>query len=223
VAQTITATFNAVLNPQPISFVQTSAATPQTDQATVSRAYASAQTAGNTNIIAIGWNSSSGTISSITDSRGNVYQVAAPIARGSGLSQAIYFANNIAGAPAGGNTVTVTFSSAQPYVDLRISEYGGLSPMNPVDVASSSSGTSNSATSGTVTTSGPNELLFAAGTTIGSFSGATGGSHCQRHRQLRRHSLTWRQRRLAHATRHLPRRYVAGAGNSLNVGRSARC
>jgi hypothetical protein len=175
VAQTITATFNAVLNPQPISFVQTSAATPQTDQATVSRAYASAQTAGNTNIIAIGWNSSSGTISSITDSRGNVYQVAAPIARGSGLSQAIYFANNIAGAPAGGNTVTVTFSSAQPYVDLRISEYGGLSPMNPVDVASSSSGTSNSATSGTVTTSGPNELLFAAGTTIGSFSGATGG------------------------------------------------
>jgi glucose/arabinose dehydrogenase/chitodextrinase len=174
-AQTITATFNAVLNPQPISFVQTSAATPQTDQATVSRAYASAQTAGNTNIIAIGWNSSSGTISSITDSSGNVYQVAAPIARGSGLSQAIYFANNIAGAPAGGNSVTVTFSSAQPYVDLRISEYGGLSPTNPVDVASSSSGTSNSATSGTVTTRGPNELLFAAGTTIGSFSGATGG------------------------------------------------
>ncbi len=174
-AQTITATFDAVINPQPISFVQTSAATPQTDQATVSRAYASAQTAGNSNIIAIGWNSNSGTINSVTDSLGNVYQLAVPIARGSGLSQAIYYANSIAGATAGGNTVTVTFSAAQPYVDLRISEYGGLSPTNPVDLTSSSSGTSNSATSGTVTTTSANELLFGAGMTTGYFTSATGG------------------------------------------------
>ena len=101
--------------------------------------------------------------------------MAVPIARGSGLSQAIYYANSIAGATAGGNTVTVTFSAAQPYVDLRISEYGGLRPANPVDLTSSSSGTSNSATSGTVTTTSANELLFGAGMTTGYFTGATGG------------------------------------------------
>ena len=58
-------------------------------------AYISAQTAGNTNIIAIGWDDATSNITSVTDSAGNVYEIAVPVARGSGISQAIYFAKNI--------------------------------------------------------------------------------------------------------------------------------
>ena len=82
-------------------FVQVNAATPQTDQSQVSVVYAQAQTAGNTNILAIGWNNTTSNITSVTDSAGNVYELAVPTARGSGLSQAIYYASNIKSAAAG--------------------------------------------------------------------------------------------------------------------------
>ena len=36
-------------------------------------------------------------------------------------------------AAAGANTVTVTFNTATPYVDIRATEYSGLDPINPLD------------------------------------------------------------------------------------------
>ena len=42
---------------------------------------------------------------------------------GTGLSQSIYYAPNIAG---GSNTVTVTFNQAAAYPDMRILEYRGV-------------------------------------------------------------------------------------------------
>jgi hypothetical protein len=46
----------------PISFVQMNAATPQTNQSTVTVSYASAQTVGYTNILAVGWNNTTSNI-----------------------------------------------------------------------------------------------------------------------------------------------------------------
>ena len=77
---------------------------------------------------------------------------------GTGISQAIYYAKNIKAAAAGTNTVTVTFNTATPYVDIRALEYSGLDLVNPFDVGTSASGTSTSANSGTVTTTAANEL-----------------------------------------------------------------
>ncbi len=57
--------------------------------------------------------------------------------RGSGLSQAVYYAPAIA---AGANTVTVTFDKAVTYADVRILEYGGLDASSPVDVSHSAVG-----------------------------------------------------------------------------------
>src|SRR5262245_10116433 len=71
----------------PPAFVQVAAATPQTNQTSVPVTFAGAQTAGNVNLVAIGWNSSSGSVSSVVDSAGNVYQPAAPVQYGSGVSQ----------------------------------------------------------------------------------------------------------------------------------------
>ena len=69
----------------------------------------------------------------------------------------------------------MTFSGAMKYVDIRITEYAGLDPTNPVDVTSSSSGSTNSATSGPVTTTAANALLFGAGMTWGYYGNATNG------------------------------------------------
>jgi glucose/arabinose dehydrogenase/PKD repeat protein len=171
--QTYTATYT-VSAPVPITFEQLNYSTPQTNQSTVNTAYTGAQTAGNTNIIAIGWNSAAGTISSVTDTAGNVYTLAAPLTQGVNLSQAIYCAKNIVAAPAG-NTVKVVFSDAMVFVDVRITEYSGLDPTNPVDVTSSSFGSNNSATSGLVTTTAANRLLFGAGMTWGYYGNATNG------------------------------------------------
>ena len=172
--QSYTATYTASAF-LPISFKQLNYSTPQSNQSTVSTTYTGAQTAGDTNVVAIGWNSATGTISSVTDTAGNVYAVAAPLTRGGGnLSQAIYYAKNIVAAPAG-NTVKVVFSGAMVFVDVRVTEYSGLDATNPVDVTSSGSGSSSSASSGFATTTGANRLLFAAGMTWGYYSNATSG------------------------------------------------
>ena len=148
------------------------AATPQTDQSSVAVGYTGAQIAGDTNIVAIGWNNATSKITSVTDSAGNTYQLAVPTARGAGLSQAIYYAPNIKAAAAGTNTVTVNFNTATRYVDVRATEYSGLDPVNPFDVGTSASGTGTTANSGTVTTTTANALIFGAGITTGGFSTA---------------------------------------------------
>src|SRR5581483_5470211 len=89
--------------------------------------------------------------------------------------QAIYYAKNISPATAGSNIVTVKFSTAVQYPDIRISEYSGLDTVAPFDVTSSATGSPATATSGSVTTISPTELLFGAGTTSGVFTTAGSG------------------------------------------------
>jgi outer membrane protein assembly factor BamB len=159
----------------PAQFVQVNAATPQTNQSSVSVPYLQAQGAGDLNVVAIGLNDSTSTITSVTDSAGNVYQLAAPLTGSSGISQAIYYAKNIKAASAGGNSVLVQFSDAVPYVDVRVAEYSGLDPVNPLDKSASGAGTAATASSGSLTTTATNELIFGAGTTLGQFVGGTNG------------------------------------------------
>ena len=153
-------------------FVQVNSATPQTNKSAVTVSYLQAQNAGDLNAVAVGFNDSTSTIASVTDSAGNVYQPAAPLTRGSGISQAIYYARNIKPAAAGANVVTVQFSDATPYVDVRVAEYSGLDPANPLDISASAAGSGVTANSGNLTTSAANELIFAAGITTDVFVGA---------------------------------------------------
>jgi hypothetical protein len=150
------------------NFVQTANAVPQSPQHSVSVTYSQSQTAGNTNILAIGWNDSSSDIASVSDSAGNTYHVAAQTARGDGVSQAIYYAASITG---GNNTVTVSFNASVPFPDIRIAEYAGLDKSAPFDASASASGTQADASSGAATASG---LVFGAGITTGAFTGAGG-------------------------------------------------
>ena len=155
-----------------VAFVQLNYATPSAPSASVSVAYTLAQTAGNLNVVAVGWNDATSTVSTISDTRGNTYTLAVGPTTGTGLRQSIYFAKNIA---AGSNTVTVTFNQAAAFVDVRVQEYSGLDTANPLDVAAGAAGTGTLANSGAVTTTSASELIFGAGMTSTHFTGAGTG------------------------------------------------
>jgi hypothetical protein len=125
--------------------------------------------------VAIGFNDSTSTITSVTDTAGNVYQLAAPLTRGSGMRQAIYAAKNVKASIAANSAVTVQFSNAVPFPDVRVAEYSGLDPVNPLDTAASAAGSGVTASSGNLTTSAPSELIFGAGYTSNQFVGGSNG------------------------------------------------
>src|SRR5262249_2456857 len=93
---------------QSIGFVQSNYAVPQSPATVVTVTFAAAQTAGNMNVVAVGWNDSAATVTSVMDSRGNAYSLAvAPTVMAGKASHAIYYARNIVAAGAGANVVTV--------------------------------------------------------------------------------------------------------------------
>lgn len=126
-----------------ITYIQANYAVPQSAQ-TVNVTFTAAQTAQNLDVVVVGWNDSTATVTGVTDKSGNVYTLAVgPTVQAGVASQSIYYAKNIASAAAGANVVTVTFSSAATYPDIRILEYSGVDLDNPVDVTASSSGSSS--------------------------------------------------------------------------------
>lgn len=158
--------------PTGIAFAQVAAATPQAPSQAVSASYPATQTAGNLNIVAVGWNDTTSSVQSVGDSRGNSYSLAIGPTRGSGVSQSIYYAKNIAG---GSNTVTVNFNQAAVFPDLRILEYNGLDKSSPFDAGAGGSGNSSTTDSGAVTTTTPSELLFGANYVMTATTGAGPG------------------------------------------------
>lgn len=81
--------------------------------------------------------------------------------------------NNIQGAAAGTNSITVSFSGTPNWEELRVLEYGGLDTQDPFDSGNGGYGTGTTANTGSITTAYPNELLVEspvwanAGTTPG--------------------------------------------------------
>jgi hypothetical protein len=156
--------------PPPIGFVQVAAATPQTASANVSVTYTAAQTAGDFDVVVVGWNDTVAQVTSVGDSSGNVYlRAVGPTTESNQLSQSIYYSSNIRAAAAGANVVSVAFSPAAQYVDVRIVEYQGIAAANPLDQTSQGSGVTAAASAPAVTTTYSSELIFAAGMTTGSF------------------------------------------------------
>jgi hypothetical protein len=154
------------------ALVQIKVNEPQSNTSSVAAAFTSNQTAGNTNVVIIGWTDATTNITSVADSAGNTYQVAAAVTRGTGVSQAIYYAKNIA---AGANTITVTFNTNAVFPDLRVMEYSGVDTVGPLNAAASASGSSTSASSGSLTTTVPTTLIVGGGTAATAFSAAGSG------------------------------------------------
>jgi hypothetical protein len=136
-------------------------------QNSVSMAYPASQQAGGLNVVIVGWNDSTSTITSVQDTNGNTYVLAAGVMdiTNPDVSQAIYFASNI---NAGRNTVTVTFNAYIGAQDVRLLEYGGPpfleNTTNPLDTSVGSTGNVSPAATGTMTTTYANDVLDVSGT-----------------------------------------------------------
>ena len=159
-----------------ISYVQSNYASPQSSQTSVKITYTAAQTAGDLNVVVVGWNDSTATVSTVTDTEGNVYTRAVGPTTITGVAtQSIYYSQNIKAAGAGANSVTVTFATAAAYADIRVLEYSGADLTNPVDVVASATGASGNNSSGSVTTTSATDLLFGANLVTAYTSGPGAG------------------------------------------------
>jgi len=131
---------------------------------TASVAFTSANTVGDLIVVQVLW-SNTGAVT-LTDSRGNTYTAATARSTWSGDNSAqTFYAKNVA---AGTNTVTAKFATTlSSYAIVQAHEYSGLDKTNPLDGTSSGVGTSATANSGNVTTTGSSDLLFAGGGALG--------------------------------------------------------
>jgi hypothetical protein len=158
------------------TFVQANSNTTRTTTSSISIAFATAQTAGNLNVVVVGWADTTSTVHSVTDSNGNTYALAAgtnaTTGGAPGASQAVYYAKNI---KAGSNTVTVTFDQVPINEDVRILEYSGLSTTAPLDTTAGTSGIGTAADSSPATTNSATDLLIGAGTSTDLFTAAGTG------------------------------------------------
>jgi len=158
--------------PTTISFVQSNYATPQSGQTSVSVPYASAQNAGDLNVIVVGWNNSSYVISSISDSSGNKYALATGPTQVSGaLTQSIYYAKNILAAAPSANVLTVKFNGSAASPDIRILEYSGLNATSPLDVAVAATGNSSSSATSAAAIPNAGDLIVGANTVVSMTTG----------------------------------------------------
>ena len=73
IQQSTTVTLTVMTGTTTINYVQGNYATPQTPQTTVNVTYTAAQAAGDLNVVVVGWNDSTATVSSVRDAKGNVY------------------------------------------------------------------------------------------------------------------------------------------------------
>jgi hypothetical protein len=147
------------------TFIQQNSATPQSaSTTTLTVTYTAAQRVGDLNVVVVGWNNTTAAVGAVTDTAGNLYTRAIGPTIGSNEGQSIYYAKNIVASAAGVNKVTVTFSPAAAFPDVRILEYSGIDSVTPIDVTGGAVGNSATSSSGTITTTNATDLLFAANT-----------------------------------------------------------
>jgi hypothetical protein len=133
-------------------------------------------------VVIVGWNDNTAQVNSVTDSMGNVYQLAVGPTRikqltsgGPNQAQAIYYAKNIVAAGTSPNTVTVTFPAATLDSDVRILEYSGIDPANPFDGSRAFYDGGTLSSTGTLLILSNTDLLVAANICQGACKGPGAG------------------------------------------------
>ena len=171
-----------------IAFVQVANTTLNTSNTSVTINYASAQSAGDLNVVIVGWEVATSDVSSVTDTKGNTYTLAVGPTRDTSQSVSIYYAKNIAAATAGANTVTVTFNASVFGADVRIAEYSGIDTSAPFDVANGASGSGTALSSGSMTTTTANEVIV-GGNVLANSTTAVGSGFTSRVQTTHGHIL----------------------------------
>jgi len=152
------------------------AASPTCCSQTVQIPMLNPQTKGNLNVVIVGWSDTNAQVATVSDTEGNTYTQALNATQGTGLSQVIFYAKNLAGDGVTPNTVTVNFSQPAHAPDIRVLEYTGLDPNSPLDqvVGNAGSGTTADTTAGGPCTTTSAVELVVAGATVGNQVNAAG-------------------------------------------------
>ncbi len=134
--------------------------------ATSSVTFASNTTAGDAIIVAImrqGNSAAPMATGTISDTAGNVFVLATSTfcpCSGDYIDSFLYYATNIKGSS---DTINFNWTSAPYYNSIAIHEYSGVASVDPLDQINTSSTSATSVSTGNVTTTVANELLFSFG------------------------------------------------------------
>lgn len=153
------------------AFIQS--ATQSNGAGNTSIALNSTTTTGNLIVVAIMIESTTATVSTVTDNSGSTYQAATSISAiyNSGYRLQIYYAYNITGRAT--HTVTVT-ASAAVRTNIQVVEYSGVeSGSNPLDVVSSGT-EADDPSSGSATSTTNGSLIFSTATSGGTLTAGAG-------------------------------------------------
>jgi hypothetical protein len=167
------------------SFVQSEINASTTSQTATSVTLGSAVTAGNLIVVAVSlWNTNSdAVVSSVTDNKGNTYQLAVddPVGQNGGVEPlAIYYAYNVAGGSS--FQVTVNTAGAASFVTVAATEYAGIATINPLDKTAATNALGGAASTAgdsgaTATTTTDYELVFGACNHLDADTTATAGTN----------------------------------------------
>jgi hypothetical protein len=148
---------------------------------TVAAVFTGAQTAGNCNVIGVFADKFP---TQVIDTKGNIYT---PVIQPFGVFKAaptyveMYVAENIAAAASSGNTVTMTFNGSTTFCDIEILEYSNVAGFHPcIQIAPTGQGNGTTATSGSLTTIVPNELVVSFAVASGAGNPVAGGGFTKR-------------------------------------------
>ena len=143
------------------AFVQGNQSVPKASESIVAVPFAALQSAGDLNVVVVGWRNTSVDVQSVVDTNGNTYVLAAgPTLEPEAGAQSVYYAANIVASTP--NTVTITFTGPAAWADVRMAEYSGVDPVAPVEAAAAAQGWDEVSDSGSLITSSAHALLVAA-------------------------------------------------------------
>jgi hypothetical protein len=143
--------------------VQTKSKLTTSAAASINLNFSSASTAGNLIVVHLTWDKQSRDINTVTDSKSNVYHpIGAATNWGSGSYRSqLFYAYNIS-AGASPLSITATLNGAvNSLYEMYISEYSNvLTTADPLDQTSTNANSGATVTSGSVTTTAANELVY---------------------------------------------------------------
>lgn len=181
-AQSYLATYNIVQNVATPVFVKMTETVAVASSAVVSTPnFASAVGNGNLIVVWVWYNTATQNVNSVTDTKGNIYTRAGSIVTGSGSMinwrQELWYAKNVVGGTSLAITANFTGSFSTEKA-LTAHEYSGLDTVNPLDGVSGAATATANATTPSVTTLYPKELIF--GSALFQGFGSSGSGFTQR-------------------------------------------
>ena len=151
--------------PPAASYVQSNSQTNSSSSVTsLAVTLPAASTTGNLIVVSLSYARRTPIVSSVTDNKGNTYlRALGPTDYGTGTDRAYtYYARNITGGGAPIQvTATLSGGNSNGFFELYATEYQGIDTVAPLDQTSETLGTGNPVTSAAVTTTAPDEILYA--------------------------------------------------------------